>query len=628
METFLTLNGVGHGHLMRTLLACRWLRRRSRRPVVFFQGHYPSWEMRRQPGVTIPALHYLPRVAAQSFADEIARYVELTEPAVIIEDTYPAPVTFPPTIRRLLLIQPTVFGHVRKLIADYGDAIERFIVCDSPDSPSWPYTDAETDELRSLEKWTCIGPIFRQPTSHALDRVRRRYALNDGRPTIVFSMGGGGIQRGCRDREQFLTQCEPIVDRLRSIAPDVRLQFVCGPLWPGELTVPACFEVVRYEPDLHALFACAAGAVIRPGFNANWECIAGRTPFVPLLGTYVYEPTDLRIQRMARCGLVADSVARFFDDKWLKDYRRACENTVAVHSGEPVAGFLNALDSIPRRSTAVRDLEEHSATEAQSEPAFESLKGAIHALRLEGHLLLRMDDVVTLDETVSWLLTVCRRHGLFASLEVIPYLFDGRGTQLASLDRTDVFEVSQHGFAHLPQRDASGTLRGDLLPADDDTFEMIQANVRKGYRLLRRSFGDRFKGGYSAPFDDLPPWLPRYWSDIGGRHVSWIATAPASVDCGNAEMAVDTADRNRSFLQSPEIVLSTSLQSLRSRGYVGLVLHPRLLRRLSHRRHIECVIASLAAAGLRGRRLSEAAAPPPRRAQHAAVTNGGEDGRT
>src|ERR1700693_2490571 len=93
-DVLLTLNGIGHGHLVRALQVSRWLRRAHRRPVIFFQGHYPQELSLRVPGVGIWALYELPSATAQLVATQVASYAALNGPAVVIEDTHPAPVSW------------------------------------------------------------------------------------------------------------------------------------------------------------------------------------------------------------------------------------------------------------------------------------------------------------------------------------------------------------------------------------------------------------------------------------------------------------------------------------------------------------------------------------------------------
>ena len=40
--------------------------------------------------------------------------------------------------------------------------------------------------------------------------------------------------------------------------------------------------------------------------------------------------------------------------------------------------------------------------------------------------------------------------------------------------------------------------------------------------MLEAAFPNRFTGGFSPPFDALPPWLPETWHSLGGTFVSCL----------------------------------------------------------------------------------------------------------
>ena len=67
--------------------------------------------------------------------------------------------------------------------------------------------------------------------------------------------------------------------------------------------------------------------------------------------------------------------------------------------------------------------------------------------------MIRIDDVVCHEPAFAGCSTLLAARGLRASLEVVPYLMEfDEGFLIASILPARLFEVSQHGYAHVPPR--------------------------------------------------------------------------------------------------------------------------------------------------------------------------------
>src|SRR5579875_10500 len=225
-DVVLTINGIGQGHLMRGVNLCRWLRRSGRRPLVIHQGTYPQAIARRYPGVNVPTVYKQTPERREDIRQQILAAVRLSQPALLIEDTHPVELEFPEDVARLLVVRPTVMEHMRMLRQEYLPTYSRFLICDHPASPTWPYTFAETEEILGWERFECMGPIYRRPTKQGVEDVRRRYGLNPGEPMLVFSLGGGGEKPESRDREQFVDFAERLAGKFREARRETRFLFV------------------------------------------------------------------------------------------------------------------------------------------------------------------------------------------------------------------------------------------------------------------------------------------------------------------------------------------------------------------------------------------------------------------
>src|ERR1700693_929470 len=608
-DVLLTLNGIGHGPLVRALQVSRWLRRAHRRPVIFFQGHYPQELSLRVPGVGIWALYELPSATAQLVATQVASYAALNGPAVVIEDTHPAPVSWSSDVTRFLVVRPGTFAFMSMLQARHGSELARFIVCDSPGSPSWPYSTAETEVIRSWPRWCNIGPLFRRPSGRSVKLVRDTYRIKTDEQVFVFTLGGGGERSGSHDRNHFIEHASSVAGQLRELWPHARLLFVCGPLFPHDLAIPPVFEVIQYEPELPSLLQVAHGAVIRPGFNVMWECIAAATRFMLLPGATFAEPVQNRLAQLQRHGIdISGSPGKWADSNWRDEFRSACRRVTARFSGNPAAEFMKALgDGLEEHGRPLGTNPPQTVPPHREAGAYEDLRVLLRAMAPPKRLLIRLDDVITGGSVLEWLIGACAERTLPLSLEVIPYFARLDGRTLDALDPHHICEVSQHGYAHIPHGSGGASGRGEFADQGPPPPGAAIPLPPRGWRLLTRSFGDRFKGGYSAPYDGWPAWMPSVWASLGGNYISWIVNPPAANHIRHVQLAVGVWDWGANAPKTPRAIVARSTEALRRRRSIGLVLHPQCLENPSSRTDTERLIDVLVDGGCKGEFVSRAA---------------------
>jgi len=573
----LAINGQGLGHLIRSTVVSQALASVGERPVIFSGGEYQPAGLAQFPFRGVPSLWGATDEVRKRVASELHSMASISLPAVVVEDTHPAPIQLPPAIRRALLVRPTSFEYLVRLEEKYKGIYSVFLLCDSPDSPTWPYDGPQTRQLAGWKNWRVIGPVYRTATEDAIQKVRARYDLSGDQEVCVFSMGGGGVHvldsKG-QDIIRFLRLASQVADVLETAVPRVRLLFVRGPYFPARIPIPARFEIVRDEEQMPALLKIAKGAVIRAGFNTTWECLAGGTPFMPLIGTTYAEPVDERVNRLRSLGLVPPNIESFwFHAEWRAEYRRTADSMVAKHSGVPEASEVRRL-ILGRPITRVT-------------PKLKKRAIRVSSVKQGMPLVIRIDDVVSEEPALSWLLELLAERGLRASLEVVPYLMQ---FDQALLDRFDpsggLFEVSQHGYAHVP-RSTDGGRRCEFAPESAaptlDELHMIASGKQK----LETTFPNRFSGGFSAPFDALPSWLPAAWHSLGGAFVSCLSTnfvpgAPVPV----RRAGVDVWDWENGRALSLERVRLKLAAQYTLDGHAGIVLHPRCLRCRSDKVHL------------------------------------------
>lgn len=594
-ELLLPLNGIGQGHLTRALIFSEWLRCAGRRPMIVLQGNSEIRGDLSVPVSNIPPLYSLAPPAAQRIANDLCNCARLSAPTVIIEDTHPAPVKWPRDVQRLLVVRPTNIEYMRLINYRQARSTAGILVCDHPDSPTWPFDEAATREVVSWPGWICIRPVFRRASMEGMRRVGERHRVDPDDQVFVFSMGGGGERIGSGDRDRFVRIAAEIAAEIDRRVARRRLFFVRGPLFPIDLPLPPIFEPVTQEPDLPSLFQLARGAVVRPGYNVTWECIAGGTPFIAIPGTTFNEPIDARLCSMAAKGLdTSQDVDRLLDADAARRFADACAATLHAFDGVPRDAFLAATEGCPgpkQRLTVppVMRVDASSAT-WQIE-----LARAVHEAPGPVPIRIRIDDVTCLDPMLDEILGICRELGAFVSLEIVPYHCALTSTALDRLDKDGHIEVAQHGYAHLPVYDQTLAWRGEFSRHRADG--PIAEQLRLGFRRLASEFGRRFNGGYSAPYDALQKWLPGTWQKVGGRYISWIRNRPSDAVLPAVRVSVDPWDWTTRSSHPLELVASKLAMAIRREHEAGLVLHPQCLADDGHRRGVTQVLETLVGAG-------------------------------
>jgi hypothetical protein len=563
---FIAHNGIGLGHLSRSLALAEHLLRRGVPPVVYSQGSLPDFVTRRLPAKRVPLVRLMTESERSDLVSEIAAYAGISRPAVVLEDTHPVNLTFPPSIRRILVVRPTTWKYLQGLNAKYRRTYSHFLMADTPGSPTWPYNHSQTKRISSFRNWLLIGPVFRKVEAEEIAEVRARLALNPGIRVCVFTMGGGGEQAS-GDALRFVAAAVRIAEQLRSNDPNCRLIFIRGPYFPQGINIPDLFEQRHEEPNMPALLQLAKAAVIRPGFNTTWECIQGRTPFFPVLSTAFAEPILRRIARMRCLGLIVPEIMTAWTDGGCRErFEQACDKALARCSGGPSEAILA---TISEPTLVVSPMV--SAPSRHDIP--ENLIRDIRTFKRGKNLLIRVDDVANLNRALSWLLDLFKDLNLHASLEVIPYLSSLRASDLFIDRRNGLFEVAQHGYSHLPrfthdQNKSEFSVRSNSPPE----AEVIE--LKTGIQMMQGRFGDYFTGGWSAPFDSVPDWLGPLWRDLGGRFVSVISARPRRVPIPVVRVATDLCRWRATTRRTAGEILQQIAYSFATQGYAGLVIRP------------------------------------------------------
>jgi hypothetical protein len=581
---FLAHNGIGVGHFARSLALCDVFTALGEAPVIFSQGANCNLNDHRYPGKTVPNLRRASLAQKSETRHHLERYVRMSQPSIVFEDTHPCDLDLDGSVRRILIVRPTEFDYMAWLAEECSPIYDTFLVVDAPGSPTWIYNDHQTAAILNWPKWFVLGPVYRHPTEEQKSSVMRRYGICPEDPICVLSMGGGGVRSSADDDIPRLFHASRLIGAaLRKKDPRTRLLFVKGPLFPVHFPCPTEFEIIADEPYLPALISVARGAIIRPGFNTTWECVAGGVSFTPVLGTSYREPMQERVSRLADLGFATFDMANHWDDpSWIAGRDMRSRRVRAAWPGFPDPTVLvRQTLRLPMRkrqcNRPARVLDE---------------QGADHGRFSLG---IRVDDVVCLDDDLEWLISMLVSRRMRASLEAIPYLCRISEADLDTRDPLCFMTVSQHGYAHIPHLSPTGE-RSEFGTASLPSA--LQADqIARGRSLLMSRFPIRFSGGFSAPYDVIPPWLGPLWAELGGRFISCISANPPLPQLRIVRPLIETWNWKQDAPKPTDEILASVERTHQRAGRAGIVIHPWLLSVPGERERVEELLDRLLSQG-------------------------------
>lgn len=376
-------NTIGLGHIARSVALSEQLAEHGLAPLLIISGGH-RFAIRHD--IPSAAVNYRTfDISRQAFYKYIQNLALMSSPAVIVEDTIPEIPSLDSEVKRVLILRPPTFDAALGLNDNHGDIYDRIVVADHPDSPTWPYSLPETGKLMKLPNWHFGGPIYRKPDELAIDRLRKKYGAFPNGRICVFTMGGGGEHEGTDDARIFVERSTEIAMSLRRIDERAHLIFVKGPLFRSNISIPSVFKVVEQEREMPALIAAADTAVIRPGFNTTWECIAGGTPFLPIFGSSFQEPIPTRVARLQSAGCTLPDIASVWGSaECLAGHARAAQQLVANWPGRvPGAIIADCFSDLPRQKAERKEPVRALVLDARAPGAEPSVKELAESLRGE-----------------------------------------------------------------------------------------------------------------------------------------------------------------------------------------------------------------------------------------------------
>jgi predicted glycosyltransferase len=289
---FVVQNGIGFGHLRRALVVAHALKEMGHSCFIVAQAS--SAELLREseiPSLCIPSVALTPdnqlRTALIWLLEEV---LGCFKPDVVIEDTYPlmALRSIPAMrwVRRVLLVRrvvPIALEEMRyhRELAWYDRIL--FMESASPENLA-----RFGGPLRAIfdysPRFLTVGPVIAVASSADVRAKLRKYRRM-GRRLVVVNCGAGGEQGVHSDSAALFESAAHAASLLKCEGRKFLWVLVLGPYFKGPRpSSNEHFRIVDYEVNLPALLQAADITVLRPGFNATHEAMAGRSRVVLVPG--------------------------------------------------------------------------------------------------------------------------------------------------------------------------------------------------------------------------------------------------------------------------------------------------------------------------------------------------------
>ncbi|HEY2117086.1 MAG TPA: glycosyltransferase [Candidatus Angelobacter sp.] len=305
---FLVQNGIGFGHIKRTLLVANEIRRQAPDIRVVFisqAGSLLPFEGDSFSVVNFPFFHRLPNAAMEhAFGIILERVIRELQIDMVVEDTHPdhwydQASSGVPRILLLRRLSPDAFDDLRK--EGLFSRFDRILV--SQDRAEF-FAERQSPGSECLvalsDRFHFVGHVFQHSSAAERVAARRKYGVR-GEPLVVVNAGAGGNHINERYGERLFTAMAEAASRCRRNSITARFVVVRGPYYKGPaIQQSENLTVVDFEPNLAALLQAADVAVIRPGHNVLYETLAGNAQIIVVPGLSYCEDTSSLAARLSR----------------------------------------------------------------------------------------------------------------------------------------------------------------------------------------------------------------------------------------------------------------------------------------------------------------------------------------
>lgn len=297
------VNGIGFGHFKRALVIADAFDKSEYDVRFIVQASATDiFRGRDYPVYAFPLLYSIKHNNGREVIYSLINsLISKLGPSVVFEDTYPEddylniPALY--NIPRMLIIRRVDSNHLDNLFFDgYLSSYDMLLFMEKKerilDKISNP---AVKTYLNYSENCNFVGDIFDKVENYQKDRVIKKYCLLQYKKNVVFNCGAGGWHKGINICKKIFDDGLKAVSEIADTHPEYQFVFVTGPY--SGWSIPDSknkknIRIEQYEENLSSLFQGADVCIIRPGYNAVMECLAGDCDIILLPNISYMEKQD------------------------------------------------------------------------------------------------------------------------------------------------------------------------------------------------------------------------------------------------------------------------------------------------------------------------------------------------
>lgn len=312
---FLLVNGIGFGHFKRALVIADGFDK-SKYDVRFVVQASATdiFKGRNYPVYAFPLLYSIKhnngRMIIYSLLNEL---IKRLQPSVVFEDTYPEDdyLNFPAlaNVPRMLIIRRVDSNYLEDLLFNgHLSCYDKVFFMEKKEYIIEQMNNPIVKAYITYSK-QChfIGDVFDKAPHRMIENIHEKYNIDSYKKTVVFNCGAGGWHIGENVCKKIFDTGLTAVKKIADNNMDYQFVFITGPYseWSiSDVDKRDNIIIKQYEENLSALFQSADICVIRPGYNAVMECLAGKCDIILLPSiSYMENQNDWCSQLVKQYGL-------------------------------------------------------------------------------------------------------------------------------------------------------------------------------------------------------------------------------------------------------------------------------------------------------------------------------------
>ncbi|MBU90189.1 hypothetical protein CMO94_01500 [Candidatus Woesearchaeota archaeon] len=286
---FHAINGVGLGHINRTLVLAKTIRKINPKAEILFMSSTEFKHIFHKHGFDYVKCPYLnhDNFFDKKDNDSITKIIEKYKPDICVWDTHPPPLVLSDkrdtNIKNILIL--------RRLKDDF---LRDFL--DSPQAQLFskiliPHTIEEFEhyntaaglmkKIKYSPNTFFTGPLVKEMDKNKVNKVKKRYGINNNDYVILAISGGGGQYPNTTATDDFFENCIKSFEDIYNEIKNPKFIIINGPLCKKKPNSKNPNIIIKdYEDDLMELMSGSNLIISRAGYNSVNEIMSTGTPAI------------------------------------------------------------------------------------------------------------------------------------------------------------------------------------------------------------------------------------------------------------------------------------------------------------------------------------------------------------